>query len=310
MKTVVDIQFNALNVPGGVDAIIARCQCADAIVNVVNSEALGRIDVNIVLDETDERLAEVLALLVTNGENGWILRRDIYTENDLQAAPLLLVFGWPRYLAATGPSYGTTYDMTSACPRCGTGARQTSPLIIDDDDVKAIEKVRIAASNYGDRIIRDVDAEKIAAASLPGLSFWPIYAKKKNGVQVELRHQQIFAQHIMPPLAASSLLDRTNVCPTCRRGCFSHVSFQPRRLAYRQHDLANIQDVNLTWECFGDPAPSPEEALAGRWPIPYTLITPKVMNLLRNTGKQVKYQGVDFIPIWIDDGHGPAKPAS
>jgi hypothetical protein len=78
----------------------------------------------------------------------------------------------------------------------------------------------------------------------------------------------------------------------------------PSRFVYRREDLANIQDVNLTWEWFGEP-PSYSEGLGfmvGRWPLPCVLVTPKVMNLLRaKTKKEAKYQGCAFTPIWIED---------
>ncbi len=138
--------------------------------------------------------------------------------------------------------------------------------------------------------------------TVTGTLLWPIHAKTKNGTQIDVRRQQVFAEHVMPPMAPSSLIDRTVVCPQCGRGCFRHLTMEPRRLVYRGQDLANIQDVNVTWEWFGDCADSPEEVLGGRWPHPRVLITPKVMNLLRGkTKKEQKYQGCDFVPIWIDD---------
>ena len=73
---------------------------------------------------------------------------------------------------------------------------------------------------------------------------------------------------------------------------------------YRREDLANIQDVNLTWEWFGEPPWYSEGAgmMMGGSQCPLVLVTPKVMNLLRGkTKKEQKYQGCRFIPIWIED---------
>jgi len=302
MKTVVEIKFDALRVPGGADAILGPSQCTEEVVEVTHYKALGRTDITVVLGEHDERVSKLMALLAAVDEKPFVIHTDIYTEDERQTAPLLILQPWGHVRAWGGPRLGTSYDIAQACQRCGTGARQTSDMIIANDDVRRIEKLRIAATTFENVLLNDDDVDRLITAQVSGALFWPVHAKTKAGTIKELRRQQVCVEHVLPPMAPSSHLDRTQVCPSCRRGCFTHVAFHPLRLVYRRQDLANIQDINLTWEWFGDYAGSPEEALAGRWPDPLILITPKVMNLLRGkTKKEQKSQGCDFIPIWIED---------
>ena len=300
MKTIVEIEFHAADLPAAANTILGPCQIEKDIVKI--QPLLGDILVKVTLDETDPRVAKVFALLDEYGEERWVRRRDTYTDDELQAAPLLIVIPWQDVLAYGGPGYGTTYDTSQACPRCGTGARQTSPLHIARGDLKQIEKLRMAFTVNRDVLVHDVDVEPLLAAHVTGALFWPVYAKTKAGDIEELRRQQMFIEHVMPPMGPKSALDQTQLCPICRRGCFTHASDSPVRYVYRREDLANIQDVNVTWEWFGECADSPEAALTGAWPHPVVLVTPKVMNLLRaKTKKEAKYQGCGFTPIWIED---------
>lgn len=81
---------------------------------------------------------------------------------------------------------------------------------------------------------------------------------------------------------------------------YATVFQQPGRLFYRAEDLADAKDFNGSREWFGDYFKE-SETQRELWPHPLILVTPKVMNLLRGkTKKDQKYQGCDFIPIWIE----------
>ncbi len=307
MKTNIEIRFHATDIPGGADAILGPSGCGPDVVKLkaYTWEEIGGIEhpgvkVDITLDENDPRVSKVFALLDQYGEERWVDRDDVYTEDELQAAPLLVIVPWGDVLALGV----ATYDESKACPRCRTGRRQTSALHIDREDLKPIEKLRIAATMKRDILVQDIDVERLLAAGITGALFWPVYADNKAGDAEELRRQQLFIEHVMPPMSPKSLLDRKQVCPDCGRGWFLHLSKYPFRFVYRREDLANIQDVNLTWEWFGEPPWYSEGVgtMVGGPPHPWALVTPKVMNLLRGkTKKEQKHQGCVFIPIWIED---------
>ena len=298
MKTNIEIRFDASDLPGGADAILGPSQCGKDVVEIREYTVLDihNIKVDVTLDENDPRVAKVFALLDEYGEQPWVTRRDIYTEDELQSAPLLVMSS----SEADSPLACAMYDDSKACPKCGTGVRQTSPLDMFRTDLKRLEKFRIVATHKNDILVHDVDVERLLAAGITGALFWPVYDDNKAGHVEQLRRQQAFIEHVMPPMSPTSLLDRKRVCPDCQRGWYTDVMNYPTRFVYRREDLANIQDFNVTWEWFGEP-PSDSE-MGGGPKHPWVLVTPKVMNLLRGkTKKEQKYQGCRFTPIWIED---------
>lgn len=307
MKTIVSIRFYADDIPGGAEAILGPAQCGPDVTEIMKFgdgvECTVTVKVNLTLDEGDERIAKVRALLAQYGEQEFSNRKDIYTEEDLQNAPLLELTGtWDcDNVVVAGPHNGTTYDLSNACKQCGMGACQTSGVIIRAEDERRIEKPRVAFTHHGDVFVHDVDGEKLVNAKFTGFNLWPIQSVQKNGTKVELRREQVLIESVMPPMAPTAMLDRRYVCPVCKRGGFNSLLNDPTRFVYRAEDLRNIQDFNLTWECFGSSASTPEEAFSGNWPIPDILVTPRVMNFFRGkTKKEKKYQGCDFTPVWIE----------
>ncbi len=286
--------------PGGADAILGPSQCGKDIAEIREYTVLDirNIKVDVTLDEEDPRVAKVLALLAEFGEKPWITYRDIYTDDELQSAPLLVLITWAHVRALAVAKY----DESKACPRCKTGIRQTSTLTVSGRDLKKTEKLRVLGTTDVDVLVHDVDVERLLAAGVTGALFWPVDANTRPGHVEETRRQQIFPQHVMPPMSAKSLVDQSQVCPDCGRGWYTQVMDYPVRQVYRREDLANIQDFNLTWEWFGAPSSVNEHGLGGGPPHPRMLVTPKVMNLLRGkTKKEQKYQGCGFAPIWIED---------
>ena len=85
-----------------------------------------------------------------------------------------------------------------------------------------------------------------------GANFWPVTAKYKSGASGEIRWQQAVIENVLPPMAASTSLDETSRCGTCKRGRSSENTSTPtRRFTYRREDLTNVCDFNLSWEWFG-----------------------------------------------------------
>lgn len=66
---------------------------------------------------------------------------------------------------------------------------------------------------------------------------------------------------------------------------------------YRKEDLVGINDFNLTWEWFGEfwAEDKARDRLA-KWPHPFVLVTPKVMNIFRDAGVKT----FDWIPVDIE----------
>src|SRR4051812_43545547 len=120
MQTIVEIKFDAGRILGGADAILGPSQCGSDVAKrkeyTIDNyfEKRSGTKVELTLEDTDERVSKVLALLAEHGKEPWVQREDIYTEDELQAAPLLVLSPWGHVLALGV----TTYDESNACPRC------------------------------------------------------------------------------------------------------------------------------------------------------------------------------------------------
>jgi hypothetical protein len=79
-------------------------------------------------------------------------------------------------------------------------------------------------------------------------------------------------------------MHRTQPCEVClRSGYRTGVDEGARRIAYRASDLAGAGDVNLTWEQCGPGELDPDPRKCSL-PVPWLLVTPKVMRVMRNAG--------------------------
>lgn len=60
--------------------------------------------------------------------------RRTYSTDEIEAAELFLL-KVPRAFEPAGEELGTTYDSALACPKCGTGERQTSELFLESTSI-------------------------------------------------------------------------------------------------------------------------------------------------------------------------------
>jgi hypothetical protein len=304
MKTYTHFMIFTSDIPGGPDAILGPSGCGKDV-----AEISGGDIIYLKLEEHDERIAKVVALLEAAGKDPSFSYFDRYTEEDLQAAPLLLLDFWSKDLVLTGPSYGVKYDVAQACPTCHTGVRQASPLVVDGSFSPLWQKYRVKGTSDDDLLVRDTDVEALIAANVTGVNFWPIKAQYKSGAIGEVRWQQALIENVLPPMAPSTQLVEEGKCPTCSRGRKSEdTTTRTRRVTYRREDLKKFCDFNVSWEAFGrfwDYGKVTDGWMDSRRPLPWLFITPKVLNILRGkTKKEQNYQGFGFVPIWIEEENG------
>ena len=311
MKTIVSLHFGTRDIVGGADAILGITGRKKDVAKVYASG-----NMHLTLEEQDERLVKVRALLEEAGKKPLVMSWPEYSEDELQAAPLLVVGQSTEARTTTGPLFGVTYDVSEACRTCLTGVRQTSPLVVDGSQMLTVNKHRVASTDDDNLLMRDTDVENLIAANVTGVNFWPVTAKYKSGAIGETRWQQAVIENVLPPMAASSGLDEAAKCATCGRGR-QRAGGDGRDFytTYRREDLKDICDFNLSWEWFGDfgkyDPDAPDKGANSIRPLPWIFVTPKVMNLIRGkTKKEENYQGCGFAPIRIDDGDGVPKLAS
>jgi hypothetical protein len=304
MKTYAHFIIYTSDIPGGPDAILGPGGCGKDV-----AEISGGDTIYLDLEVHDERIAKVAALLEAAGKDPSFSYFDRYTEEELQAAPLLSVDLWKHVGTWTSRSYGVTYDSSQACPTCATGVRQSSPLIVNGGEMLVVNKHRVSCAGDKNFLVRDTDVEKLIAANVTGVNFWPIKAIYKSGAIGEVRWQQALIENVLPPMAPSTQLVEEGKCPTCSRGRKSEeTTTRTPRITYRREDLKNICDFNLSWEAFGrfwDYGKVTNGETDYRCPSPRIFITPKVMNIIRGkTKKEQNVQGCNFTPIWIEDETG------
>lgn len=107
-----------------------------------------------------------------------------YTRRELDQADLLHV--WPkRVFEPAGEECGTTYDDAKACPECGAGAQQTSPLFLDGRRIpKNVDFARtIADETVVSRRVVEVFRE------LTGVEFEAVLLSNMGGMPSENHFQ-------------------------------------------------------------------------------------------------------------------------
>jgi hypothetical protein len=69
-------------------------------------------------------------------------REHVFTKSEVEGAPLLRLTIRRAPLVGGGVEDGTQYDLSTGCPRCGTGSVQTSPLFATKSAVRQTSGLR------------------------------------------------------------------------------------------------------------------------------------------------------------------------
>ncbi|MRG96563.1 hypothetical protein [Polyangium spumosum] len=278
-------------IPGGPQTILGPAGCGPDVA-VLDEVADATV---ITLDDTDERLALLQSLLEERGLRCSVRRNDRFTDEELEAARLLVMEYDTNATVFAGPMMGTTYDMSDACNRCGAGARQTSALFIDGEMLPRLEGRRAATTSHEEPLVDEKLAAALALSGATGLSFRDVFAAfEERGFRIPWR--QVCATHPLPPMSPRSTgIEHYEPCP-CGRSCFTGKEEVPLRLAYRASDLADIRDVNVTWEWYGI-SKYTGDLSESVLPYPLFLVTPKVRRIFLDAG----ITGFDWLPIRVVD---------
>lgn len=123
-----------------------------------------------------------------------------YTPRELRAAEYVMVGFWP-FFRPTGAECGTRYDDSTACPRCGSGARQANELHLE---LRRIPKSRdIAITMGGEYVITSRLAEVLRQHRITGYELRPIVSK--GGRPTSDHHQLVIPSataEVVPPTQA------------------------------------------------------------------------------------------------------------
>ena len=200
----------------------------------------------------DEEAAQRLTLAA--GAHGLKLpsiHRDMDpTAKELAAAPLL-------YMRASGPGAGrghprdgTSYDERDACPACGAGLVQTSPL-----RVRKTELPKTAlATGIGDEVLLHESVGRIVKSDgIRGMTLRPVL--DPSGAPIPWL--QVVVESTMPPMNASArgmIRGRAGAerpCARCGRDGWFNTVHDPFIPSYSRSVLATMADAAWTFELFG-----------------------------------------------------------
>ncbi len=297
MKTKVRVGFNGNDVPGREQAVLGPAGCGPDVADVDDNEVLRQVFVYVTLYEDDPRLQLLIQRLRAYHVEWNEARWDTFTDEEFEAARLIVMtFANSRETIFGGPRAGTTYDMSEACKLCGAGARQTSAMVVDGEYLHLLESRRVASTCYNDILVDEGIARALVQSGATGLSFRGVFAAFEKKGHFQLPLQQLCATHTVPPMSPRSTgIELAEPCP-CGRSSFDRPPETPPRLVYRASDVADIRDVNVTWEWFGE-VHFDGDVSEALFPYPWFLVTPKVWRIFRDAG----VTGFDWMPIRVEE---------
>lgn len=297
MRSVVHVRFHSNHIPGGAETVLGMARCGPDVATVEDVPVLRHIAVKVTLDRTDPRLPVLRQLLEQYGESGLEIHEDVFSEHELDSARLLVVQPNRECEIDGGVEWGMTYDLSAACPACGTGASQTSAAFVDGDQLAELEGNRAGATWHSHLLVDDGIAADLTALGPTGLFFRSVYAVMPDKRQVKLRWKQLCANRTLPRMSVRTTgLERERPCEVCGRNGYCGTWKEPRRIVYRASDLACADDVNMSWENSGFAILKPDlrESLLS---CPWMLVTPKVRRVFRDAG----VTSFDWLPIRLED---------
>jgi len=117
--------------------------------------------------------SEVLAECGRSFFHGWLLRRR-YTKTELAKATIFRLRTNSIFEPA-GEECGTTYDEETACPRCGAGAKQTSPLFLNVGRIP--QRYDINQTIAGEIVVSKRILDLFAQHGITGAKFMPVRSR-------------------------------------------------------------------------------------------------------------------------------------
>lgn len=296
MRHEIRIRFDGKDIPGGVVSFLELAGCGPDVCVIEDVPVLRQLEVWVRLDNDDPRVLRLLSLLREH-EIGWLEQHeDKFTEDELDSAKLIIMQSNGDCAIDGGVEWGTNHDLSKGCPACGTGAPQTSALFVDGRDVPKLEGFRGAATYFWHHLVDEGLAAALTEAGATGLSFRAIYAVSPEGRQTKLRWKQMVAAKTLPPMSPkSSGFSRDRVCAVCQRNGYFHAGDEPARAVYRDSDIRDADDVNVSWENHGYSKllPALKESLLAR---PWMLVTPKVRRVFMEAGVTT----FSWTPVLVD----------
>lgn len=305
MRTVVRMCFDVSDVSGSPQQFLALAGVGQDVARVDDTPVLGVLDAWVTMEESDPRVERLKGLLRRHSMTWLEWHEDEHTSEEMERARLIFLHPTWSVPIQGGMPWGTTFDLTGACPSCATGCRQTSAWFIDGEEVSKMEDHRVFESNWN-LLVDEGIALALEDAAVTGLSFRSVYAVMPDKRQVKLRWRQLCAENQLPPMSPNSTgflriaqSDQIRPCDLCKRNGYLPTRDAPTRPVYRASDLRGALDINTTWENFWGSGIDREDFRRSVLSRPWLIAGPKVYRILRDAGVTTE---LDFYPIRVEDG--------
>lgn len=266
------------------DKAVRKALAAAEITSAESADGFWQI----ALDGESEQLPHLKQALLDAGIEYFSRREHVYTDEELAGFPLLSFFVRTGEQGLGGPSYGTMFDLNQACPACGTGARQTSPLFLDRSETP--RRGDLFQTLDGQILVSQSLAEALGGAGLAALSLEQA-RDHRTGEPIPW-HQLLLVQELPPWHPDSVGFERENECPQCRRDGHFHTGRYPFELVYTAAQLDKAPDVAWTYERFGN-SKLLDDFSESHFAAPQLLVSPRFRDVL--AGARVRK--VDFLPV-------------
>lgn len=220
----------------------------------------------------------------------FVRRESHFTNSELLNARLLWMRSTRKPTVVGGPRHGTLYDLTAACKCCGTGAMQTSPLVVDHRQLPA--RQGLIQAQTGEWLIsrRLLDA---IVEDIRGITMWALKDARNSR---DLDWVQLIADTIMPPFASGTTgVVRERACMCCDRDGYFHTATVPFEPHYRDESCNQSVDLVATFERFGNSRLG-DNLPTSHFAYPLVLVSCRLFNALR---KQ-RTRGLGFTPVACD----------
>jgi hypothetical protein len=202
---------------------------------------------------------------------------------------------WVLYLSRAsqiygGPGRGTQYDMSEACPLCGTGARLTGPLILRTGQFP--KKADLFPTLDHELIVSPQLSAHLRGAGVTCLGTVQGVRPGNDGYAVLQRDATL------PPFSQRTQgYEVERQCPECKRDGHFNIPHVPLQLVYDsvEHNIL-AYDVLHTWECFGNSAlrtPFRDSVFASPLHV--------VSNRFRTLLEEFSVRRMDFDPVVMNE---------
>lgn len=280
--------------------------CADGIEGDAHSFLAGGFSYD--FDINDPRLMRLRAILAEKGKQ-WVERWDrTYSPADLNNSIMLRLGCRGRSFDAGGVERGTLYDLSAACENCGTGAVQTSGLMVP---VSALPRKRsLCESHRGECLISSSVAAELRRINVTGAELRPVVNYLSNESLEWFQIVPTFTMPKMSPLTKGVMRDTKDIftgeespnwgCTLCCRDMFAESMLNPTEIIYDRSttDPTQLPDIVATWECFGRSVlhDDPKRSLSRGFAQPLILVKRRVYEIFRTLKiREAWFQPIAFV---------------